>query len=130
MKLYSYSSKLLTFVEARRIKAKFITVGILFGIVIPFGVMRLNQPVRFTFGFRSASTLAAENDFLQQQVSFISPRVSKFEMQATRLNERANNLHLLLHSSKMMGDTVLRFTIMTKELKHHSLILAAKSFRP
>jgi len=130
MKLYSYSGKMLTFVEAKWFKAKFATVGIFIGIVIPFGIMKLNQPVSFTLGFRSTSTLTAENNFLQQQVSFISPRVSKFEMQTIRLNERANNLHRLLHNNKIMEDTVLRFKNVTKEFKHQSMIFAAKSFLP
>jgi hypothetical protein len=130
MKLYSYSSKLLTFVEARLIKAKFATVGILIGIVIPLGIMKLNQSAGFTLGSRSASKLAAENNFLRQQVSFISPRVSKMEMQAKQLNEHANKLHTLLHSGKIVGNTVSRFTIANKELKRQSLILATKSYIP
>jgi hypothetical protein len=130
MKLYSYSSKLLTFVETKWVIAKFVTVGVLVWIVILFGVIELNQSVGFALGSRSPSTLMAENNFLRQQVSFISPRVSKMEMQATQLNERANNLHLLLHNGKIIGDTVSRFTNATKEFKPQSLILAMKSSRP
>jgi hypothetical protein len=130
MKLYSYSNKLLAFVEARWIKTKFATVGILIGIVIPLSIMKLDQSVGFARGSRSASTIAAENNFLHQQVSFISPRVSKMEMQAKQLNELANKLHMLLHSGKIVGDTVSRFTIASKELKQQSLILATKSYIP
>jgi hypothetical protein len=130
MKLYSYSSKLLALVEARWIKGKFATVGILIGIVIPFGIMKLNQSVGLAPGSRSASTLAAENRYLQQQKNFISYRASKLEMQATQLHERADHLHQLLHSGKIVGDPGSRFTIAAKEVKHHSLILAAKSFHP
>ena len=128
MKLYSYSSKLLTFVEARWIKAKFAAVGILIGIIIPFGIMKLNQSVGFARGSRSANTLAAENNFLQWQVNLNSPRVSKMEMQARQLNERVDNLRLLLLSGKGVGDTVSIFTNATKEFKHQSLTLAAKNF--
>ena len=130
MRLYSYSSKLLVLVEKKWIIAKFTTAGIFIGIVIPFGIMKLNQPVRFTLGLCSTSTLAAENNFLSQQVRFISPRVSKMEMQATQLNDRANNLHLLLHNSKNVRDTVSRLINTTKEFKRQSLILATKSYSP
>ena len=128
MKLYSYSGKLLTLIEARWIKAKFATAGILIGIVIPFGLLKLNQSVGNTLGSRTANTLAADNNFLQWQMNLISPRASKMEMQAIQLNERADNLRLLLLSGKRVGDTVSIFTNAAKEFKHQSLILAEKSY--
>jgi hypothetical protein len=130
MKLYSYSSELLTFVEAKWVIAKFATGGILIGTVILFGVIKLNQSVGNALGPRSVNTLAAENNFLRQQVSLISPRVSKLEMQARQLNECANKLHMLLQGGKVVGDTVSSFTNATKGFKLQSLIPAAKSFRP
>ena len=130
MKLYSYSSKLLTFVEAKWVILKFTTVGALMGIVILFGITELNQSVGFALGSHSASRLASENNFLRQQVNQISPRVSMLEMQAKQLNERADNLHLLHHSGKIVGDTVSKFTNVTKEFQSKSLILASKSNRP
>ena len=126
MKLYSYSCKLLTFVEARWIKTKFAAFGILIGIIIPFSIVKLNQSNGYSLESRSANTLSAENNFLRQQVSQISLSVSKMEMQATQLDERSNNLHLLLQNDKIIGDTVSRFTIAVNEFKHHPLILAAK----
>ena len=130
MKLYSYSSKLLTFVEAKWVILKFTTVGALMGIVILFGITELNQSVGFALGSHSASTLTSENNFLRQQVDQISPRVSMLEMQAKQLNERADNLHLLHHSGKIVGDTISKFTNVTKEFKSKSLIFASKSYRP
>ena len=130
MKLYSYSNELLTFVETKWVIAKFTTVGVIIGIVILFGVIELNQSVGFALGSRSASTLASENNFLEQQVSQISPRVSKLEMQATQLNERANKLQMLLPYHKIVGDTVSSLTNAAKEFKLQSLILAVKSIRP
>ena len=130
MKLYSYSSELLTFIEVKWVLAKFAFGGILVGIIILFGVIKLNQSIGNVVGSHSANTLAAENNFLRQQVSLISPRVSKLEMQARQLNERGNKLHLFLHSGKVVGDTVSRFTNATKEFKLQSLMFAAKSFRP
>ena len=109
MKLYSYSSDLLTCVEAKWARAKYFAYGVLIAIIIFFGFMKPNQSVGNAFGSRPAQTLAAENNFLRQQVSMISPRVSKLEMQAGQLNERADELHLLLGSSEIVGDTVFRF---------------------
>jgi hypothetical protein len=130
VKLYSYSSELLTFVEAKWVIAKFAIGGILIGIIILFGVIKLNQSVGSAVGSRSANTLAAENNFLRQQVSLILPRVSKMEMQARQLNEHANKLHMLLPCRKIVGGTVSSFTNATNGLKPQSLISAARSFRP
>jgi hypothetical protein len=127
VKLYSYSSELLTFVETKWVITKFATGGILIGTVILFGVIKLNQSVGNALGSRSVSTLASENNFLRQQVSLISPRVSKLEMQARQLNEHANKLHMLLQGGKVVGDTVSSFTNSTKGFKLQSLITAVKS---
>jgi hypothetical protein len=121
VKLYSYSSELHTIVEAKWAIAKFATSGILLGTFILFGVITLNQPVDDIVGSRSANTLRAENNFLRQQVSLISPRVSKMEMHAKQLNERANKLHILLPYRKIVGDTVSSFTNGTKGEKLFTL---------
>jgi hypothetical protein len=100
------------------------------GTAISIGVIKLNQSAGNTLGSRSANTLAAENNFLRQQVSLILPRVNKMEMQARQLNEHANKLHMLLPYLKIVGDTVSSFTNATNELKPQSLISAARSLRP
>jgi hypothetical protein len=130
VKLYSYSSELRTLVEAKGIIAKSAIGGILIGVIILFGVMKLNQSSGNALGSRSANTLVAENNFLRQQVSLISLLVSKMEMQARQLNERANKLHMLLPYRKIVGDTVSSFTDATNGLKPQSLIPSARSFRP
>ena len=130
MKRYSYSSDLLELVEAKWVIVKYAISGILIGIVISFGVIKLNQSVGNALGFHSTNTLASENNFLRQQLSLISPGVSKLEMQTRQLNERANELHMLLPRRKIVGETVLKLTNATKEFKSQSLILAMKSYRP
>lgn|GEM_PF-1374863 len=130
LKLYSYSNELLTFVEAKWAIAKFATSGILIGTVILFGAIKLNQSVGYALESRSANTLAAENNFLRQQVSLISPRVSKLEMQARQLSEHGNKLHMFLHRRKIVGNTVSGFTNATNGFKLQSLIPAEKSFHP
>jgi hypothetical protein len=123
VKLYSYSIELLTFVEAKWVIAKFAISGILIGTIILFGVIKLNQSVGNVLGSRSANTLAAENNFLRQQVSLISPRVSKLEMQARQLNERANEFHMLLPKYGIAKGEVKR---QVDELKNKSLSLSIK----
>ena len=130
MKLYSYSSELLKLVETKWVIAKFVTAGVLIGIVILFCIMKLNQSVVFALGSRSVSTLATENNFLRQQVSMISPRVSMLEMHARQLDEHANNLHTLLPRRKIVGDTASSFSNTPKEFELQSSILASKSLRP
>jgi hypothetical protein len=125
VKLYSYSSELLTFAEAKWAKAKFAACGILIGTIIFFGFIKLDQSVGNALGSRSANTLAAENNFLRQQISLISPRVSKLEMQTRLLHEHGDKLQMLI-----VGDTVSRFTYATNGFKLQSLIPTASSFRP
>ncbi len=125
MKLYSYSSELLTFVDAKWTKAKIATCGIIIGSIIFFGFIKLDQSVGNVLGSRTANTLAAENDFLRQQIRLISPRVSKLEMQARQLHEQADKLHMLI-----VGDTVSRFLYATNVSKLKSPIPAESSVRP
>jgi hypothetical protein len=101
VKLYSYSSESLTFVEARWAIAKLATCGILIGAVILFGVIKLNPSIGTVLGYRSAKTLTSDNNFLRQQVTLISCRVNKMEMQTKQLHEYANTLNILLSRSKI-----------------------------
>jgi hypothetical protein len=130
MKLYSYSSELLTFVEAKWTLAKLVTGGILIGTILLFGFIELNQSVGNTLGSRSSNALMAENDILRQQLNLISPRVSKLEIQAEQMKERASGLHKLYQRRKNVRDTVISFTNATGGPKPRSLMAAAKSPRP
>ena len=102
MKLYSYSSELHRFVDARWIVARFITGRIIIGIIILFGALTLYQSIDYARESRSANSLAAENGILRRQLSLISPRVSKLETQASQLDERADDLQLLLYPHKIV----------------------------
>jgi len=104
--------------------------AILVGAVILFGVITWNQLDDNAPGSRSASVLVAENDILRQHLSLISPRVRKLETEAKQLHERANKLHMLLHRREAVGDTVRRFTNVTKEPKRQFLIPVTASFSP
>jgi hypothetical protein len=130
VKLYSYSNDLIKFVEAKWIIARYAMSGILMGTIIFFGVIELNQSIGNPLRYRSANTLAADNRFLRQQVSLISPRVSKLEMQTRKINEHATILHTLLRNRKIAGDTASSFTNAANGLKPQLLITAARSFSP
>ena len=130
MKLYFYSGQVLTFVDAKWTLAKFAAGGILLGILLLFGVVKLNQSVADTLGTHSANALAAENNVLRQQLSLISPRVSKLETQAEELKERATGLRKLLQRHKIVRGTALSFTIATDGPKLRPLMAAARSPRP
>ncbi len=79
MKLYSYSSELLTFVEAKWYRARLATLGVLVGTIMFFGFMKLNQAVGITSGSRLAHRLAEENSALRQESILISPRLSELK---------------------------------------------------
>jgi hypothetical protein len=130
VKLYSYSSEILTFVEVKWTLAKFAIGGILFGIVILFGVIKLNQFVGDTLGAHSANTLTSENNFLRQQVSLISQQVNKLEMQARQLNERGDKLHMLLDRRKIVGDMGSSFANATKGVQAPIFYFGGEKFQP
>jgi hypothetical protein len=92
--------------------------------------MKLHQSVDYSLGSGSANALEAENDVLRQQLSLISPRMSRLETQAGQLHERADQLHMLLLRRKTAGNTARSFTNATKGSESRSLILSAARFRP
>jgi hypothetical protein len=129
VKLYSYSNKLHTFVEAKWVMTRFAIGGVIMGIIL-LGVIRLNQSVANALDSRSGETLAAENQILRLQVSLISPRVNELEMQTMQLDERVNKLHALLDRRTIVRDTAWRFTNAAKVTKLKPVIPVAAGFRP
>jgi hypothetical protein len=129
VKLYTYSDKLHTFVEAKWVMTKFAIGGVVIGIIL-LGVLRLNQSVANALGSRSTETLAAENQILRRQLTLISPRVNELDMQASQLDERFNKLHALLGGRKIVTDTAWRFANTTKTTKLKPMIPMVAGFRP
>jgi len=128
VKLYSYSSELLTFVEAKWAKSKLAAYAILVGTIIFYGFIKLDQSVGDAIGSRSANALVLENKFLRQQINVISPRVSKLEIHAKQLVERDSKLRSLLLRRTVAGDTISDFTYTTKEADIQSSAPVATSF--
>jgi hypothetical protein len=130
MKLYSYSSELLTFVEAKWYRARLATLGIVVGTIMFFGFMKLNQAVGITSGSRLAHRLAEENSALRQESILISPRLSKLKIQVKQLSDQDDKLHHLLNHQEIFGDTVTGFTDANQWVKLQPLNPMATSFRP
>lgn len=128
MKLYSYSSELLTFAEVKWAKVKYGAGGIFIVTIIVFGFMTFQQPVGSVLRLRSQNSLVVENDVLRQELSLMSPRVSRLEMKARQLSEDDNILHLLVFPRKIGGDTISRSTYAPKGSKLRSLASAAADF--
>jgi len=124
MRLYSYSSKQLTLVDAKWVMTKFVITRILIGTVILFGLIKMDYSLGNPLKSRSPSVIAAENDILRQQLSVMSPRVSTLEMQVRQLHERANEFHVLLGRRSIVRDTVSRFTNAAEAFRIRLLIPA------
>ena len=114
MKIYSYSNKLLTFVDARWAIAKLAVGGVLIGSILFFGFIKLSQAIGITPGSRTAIALAAENNILRQEVTLISPRVSMLVVKTKELSAQDDKLHMLLYHQEMVGDSVTGFANPTK----------------
>jgi hypothetical protein len=130
VKIYSYSNKLLTFVDAKWTIAKLAVVGVLIGSILFFGFIKLNQAVGITPGSRTAIGLAAENNVLRQEVTLISPRVSMLAVKTRVLSAQDDRLHLLLYHQEMVGDSVTGFTNPTKWVVLQSLNPSATNVSP
>jgi hypothetical protein len=117
-------------VGAKWVVARFLSGRILIGIIILFGVLTLYQSVDHALGSRSTNSLAAENGILRRQLSLISPRVSKLETQASRLDERADNLQMLLHPHKIVGKPPEVSRMRRASMSSNFSIPAGTSFRP
>ncbi len=127
VKIYSYSNKLLAFVDAKRAIAKLAVGGIIIGSLLFFGFIKLNQALGITPGSRAAIALEAENNVLRQELILISPRVSKLAAKVKELCAQDDNLHLLLSRQSIVGDSAAGLTYPAKRSKLQSLNSVAAS---
>jgi hypothetical protein len=129
-KLYSYSSEGHAIAGATWVRTKLAIGGILVGILLLFGFIKLDQSVGITPQSGPSTALAAENVILQRQISLISNRLSKTEMQAEQLLERSNELRILFHRREFAGDTVQGLTNAITGLEPRVLIPKAITLPP
>jgi hypothetical protein len=130
VKIYSYSSELLTFVDAKWTRARLAAFGVLIGTILFYGFIKLNQSVGFTSGARTAKMLAVENNVLRQELISIPPRLKKLEGQTKELCAQDDNFHVLLKHQEIIGDSVTGFTDPGEWLKLQSSNDAAINTHP
>jgi len=130
VKIYSYSSELLTFVEEKWIRPKLAVVCALIGISLFFGMIRLNRSTGITSGARAAKMLVVENSVLRQELIAIHPRLNKLGVQTRSLGTQDNDLHAFLAHQEIVGDSVTGFTDSAKWVILQYLNPPATNFRP
>lgn len=121
LKIYSYSSELLIFVEEKWVRPKLAIVCALIGISLFFGMIKLNQSAGFTSGARAAKMLVVENNVLRQELIAIPPRLRKLEVQTKGLGTQDKDLNVLFTRQEIIGDSVTGFTSPCEWLKLNSL---------
>lgn len=107
MKFYYYSSETLKFVEAKWAKTKLAVASLAIGTVLVLGVIEINQYYDDVLGldFGRASVLASENSILREQLSLLSTKLSTLEQQLSGVNERGNEIRMLVDLPKIDEDT-------------------------
>jgi hypothetical protein len=130
VKIYSYSSELLIFVEEKWVRPKLAVVSALIGISLFFGMIKLNQSAGFTSGARAAKMLVVENSVLRQELIALPPRLSTLEVQTKGLGTQDNDLHALFTHQEIIGDSVTGFTNPGEWLKLNSLNSEAINSHP
>ncbi|MEX0602142.1 MAG: M23 family metallopeptidase [Bacteroidota bacterium] len=106
-KLYYYSSETLKFVEARWIKTKFVLGTAVALVLLVSGGIELNQVLDdgLGLGIGRARALAAENSLLKEQLRGFSSRLAGLEERLLSLNDRGNEMRLLVDLPTIDEDT-------------------------
>lgn len=106
-KLYFFSSKSLTFVEARWFKTKAIVLSMICGMVMLVVGFETNQAFDdvLGLGLHKNQALAAENDILRDQLSGLGGRLQGLQKKLATLSDQGNELRLLVDLPKIDDDT-------------------------
>lgn len=106
-KLYFFSSKTLSFVEANWFKTKFAFLAALLGMVLLVVAFELNQMLgdAVGLGIQRNRALVAENALLRDQLRAISSRLEVLHKRLLALNDQGNELRLLVDLPKIDEDT-------------------------
>ncbi|MBI3110617.1 MAG: M23 family metallopeptidase [Ignavibacteriales bacterium] len=106
-RLYYFSPRTLTFVEARWFKAKLALLSVVLGMVFLAVMFETNQALDDALGlgiYRNTS-LRAENVLLKNQMKMISARLETLQKKLLAVHEQGNELRLLADLPRIDEDT-------------------------
>jgi murein DD-endopeptidase MepM/ murein hydrolase activator NlpD len=103
LKLYSYSKHSLSLKEVSFGPLRYIAVGLLGGFVLFWTLVLVNQSYGDALGIGIAKTdiLLSENRILKSQLHLVSSQIASLEKQLEMMNERGNELRLLVDLPKI-----------------------------
>ncbi len=106
-KLYYFSSKTLSLVEARWFKTRFAALLMVLGMVVLVIAFEMNQIYDdvLGLGFQRSKVLAAENAVLRDQLRQFSGRLQSIQGRLSSLSDQGNELRLLVDLPKLDSDT-------------------------
>jgi murein DD-endopeptidase MepM/ murein hydrolase activator NlpD len=106
-KLYYFSSKSLSFVEARWFKTKAIVLSMICGMVMLVVGFETNQVFDdvLGLGLQKNQALAAENTVLRDQLRGLGGRLQGLQNRLAALSDQGNELRLLVDLPKIDEDT-------------------------
>ena len=107
LKLYFYSGETLKFVEAKWAKTRYAAIALVIGALLVASVIEGNQYLDdiLGLGIGRASVLSSENAVLRQQLKFLSSKLSNLEQELAGMNDRGNELRMLVDLPKIDEDT-------------------------
>jgi murein DD-endopeptidase MepM/ murein hydrolase activator NlpD len=107
LKLYYYSTDTLKFVEARWVKTRLASATVVIALVAGVLVFEGNQYFNdaLGLGMGRASVLAAENAVLRAQMSMLAEKLGGLERQLESLNDRGNEIRMMVDMPKIDEDT-------------------------
>ena len=105
-KLYYFSSKSLSFVEARWFKTKVTAISMILGMVMLGGGFVTNQVLDdfLGLGLQRSHVLLAENAVLRDQLHLIAGRLQGLQNRLSTLSDQGNELRLLVDLPKLDPD--------------------------
>jgi murein DD-endopeptidase MepM/ murein hydrolase activator NlpD len=106
-RLYYFSSKSLSFIEARWFKTKVTTISMILGMVLLAGGFVTNQMLDdvLGLGLERNQVLMAENVILRDQLRSVAGRLQGLQNKLSTLADRGNELRLMVDLPKIDDDT-------------------------
>ncbi|MCX6135520.1 MAG: M23 family metallopeptidase [Ignavibacteriales bacterium] len=106
-RLYYFSSKSLSFIEARWFKTKVTTISMILGMLVLGAGFVTNQMFDdvLGLGLQRNQVLVAENSILRDQLRTIGVRLQGLQNKLAALSDQGNELRLLVDLPKLDDDT-------------------------